>query len=153
MKKSSFRIAGMLALAFVATVQIARAQEAMVANIPFAFTAGDKTLPAGEYRVEKAANGSLTLMIRSTDGKEGMFVSSLPAVTSKPQTQSKLIFHRYGHQYFLSQVWVAGYSQGRQLHESAKEKEQTLAARNVTPDKVIIVARLNSHQTVTGTRP
>lgn len=146
MKKSFLRIAGMLALAFVATSQIARAQQPMVANVPFAFTAGDKTLPAGEYRVEKAPHSDLTLMIRSADGKEGMFVSALPAETRKPQTQSKLIFHRYGNRYFLSQVWVAGHSQGRQLHESAKEKEQALAASNAAPDNVVIfaVVRLNS---------
>ncbi len=144
MKKSILRITGLLALALVAATQIARAQEPIAVTIPFAFTAADKMLPAGEYRVEKAAQGSLVLLIRRMDGNESMFVSSFAASSSSPQTQSKLIFHRYGNQYFLSQVWVAGYTQGRQLRESAKEKEQELAASNATPEKITIVARLYS---------
>jgi len=144
MKKSFFRIAGMLALAVVATAQMARAQEPLVANIPFAFTAGEKMLPAGEYRVEKATPGSLALLIRRSDGKESTFVSSFAAESNMPNTQSKLVFHRYGNRYFLSQVWVAGHSQGRQIRETAKEKEQGLAASNWTREKVTIVARLYS---------
>src|SRR5215470_1041264 len=142
MKKSLFKLTGLVALALVATTQIARAQEPVRVTIPFAFTADDKVLPAGEYRVEKAAQGSLALMIRRIDGSEGMFVTASATASSEPQKTSKLIFHRYGNQYFLSQVWVAGYAQGRQLRKSAKEKEQTLLARNVTREEVTIVARL-----------
>ena len=144
MKKSILRITGLLALALVAATQITRAQEPIAVTIPFAFTAGDKMLPAGEYRVEKAAQGSVSLLIRRTDGKESMFVSSFAASSNVPQTQSKLIFHRYGNQYYLSQVWVAGSSQGRELRESAKEKEQALSAQNAAPEKVIVIARLYS---------
>ena len=142
MKKSLFRIASLLALAFVAATQIAQAQQPIRVTIPFAFTAGEKALPAGEYQVEKAAQGSLALMIRRIDGSEGMFVTTSATASSGPQTKSKLIFHRYGNQYFLSQVWVAGYAQGRQLRESTKEKEQTLLAQNVTREEITIVARL-----------
>jgi len=145
-KKSLFRITGLMALAFVAATQVVRAQEPVLVTIPFAFTAGEKTLPAGEYRVEKAAQGSLALMIRRIDGSEGTFVTSMPAARNKPETQSKLIFHRYGKQYFLSQIWVAGYAQGSQLRESAKEREQALSANNGIPAKVkvTIVASLYS---------
>jgi hypothetical protein len=94
--------------------------------------------------VEKAAQGSLALLIQRTDGRESMFVPANAAEAHPPKTQSKLVFHRYGDQYFLSEIWVAGYSQGRQLRESAKEKEQAVAARNATRDRVTIVARLLS---------
>src|SRR6266850_1506507 len=53
MKKQSFLMAGVLVLSSMAATQVARAQETMVVDIPFAFTAGNATLPAGEYRVEK----------------------------------------------------------------------------------------------------
>lgn len=146
MKKSLFRIAALTALAFVAATQVAQAQQPIVVDIPFAFTAGEKALPAGEYRVEKAAQGTLALMIRRSDGSEGAFVTPMPTAKSEPEKQSKLIFHRYGNQYFLSQIWVAGYAQGSQLRESAREKEKALSASNDAPEKikVTIVARLYS---------
>lgn len=142
MKNAFFRITGILTLAFVAATPIVRAQEPLVATIPFAFAAGGMTFPAGEYRVEKLAQGSAMLLIRHTDRSAAMIVRSNAADAGSRQTQSKLVFHRHGNRYFLSQVWVAGYTQGRELPESAAEKELALGAHNETPDQVTIVARL-----------
>jgi hypothetical protein len=144
MKNTVYRITGILALACLATIQVARAQEPVLASIPFQFTAGQATLPAGEYRVQKVRDGSSVLMIRNTEGNGAIMVMTLPASVNAPQTQTKLIFHRYGNHYFLAQVWTAGSARGRELPKSAKEKEQALAARNETPDRVTIVARLIS---------
>lgn len=143
MKNTLCRIAGILALAFLVTSQVARAQEPVVANIPFQFTAGEMTLPAGEYRVQKVSDSSSALqLIRSTDGKGAAMVVTFAASVNSPQAKSKLVFNRYGDHYFLTQVWSGGSSRGRQLRKSAKEKEQALAARNETRDQVTIVARL-----------
>ena len=141
MKHVFFRITIMWALAFIAATQPLRAQEPLLANIPFAFTAGEKALPAGEYRVEKPASGSLVLLIQRTDRSAVAFVPSTAAQGNAPQTQSKLVFHRLGNHYFLSKVWIAGYSQGRELPQTKQEKEQALAS-NKTADQVTIVARL-----------
>jgi len=144
MKNVLLRMTGMLALALLVTTQAVRAQGPVLANIPFAFTAGDTVLPAGEYRVDKVEGGSSVLLIRCTEGKPAIMVPTLPAASHGPQDKTKLIFHRYGNRYFLAQVWSAGSSRGRELPKSAKEKEQALAARNVTPDEVTIVAQLIS---------
>jgi len=141
MKNTLCRITGILALAFLATTQVARAQEPLLASIPFQFTAGQMTLPAGEYRVQNTGEAPF-LLIQRTDGSAATYVMSNAVQVKKPQTQSKLIFHRSGKRYFLSQVWVEGHSRGRQLPPSAKEKEQALLARNEAPDQVTIVARL-----------
>lgn len=142
MKKAFFRIAIMLALAFMAASQAVRAQQPLLVNIPFEFTAGTMVLPAGEYRVQKAADYSSTLLIQRTDRSAAILTQSFATASSAPQTQSKLIFHRYGNRYFLSQVWIAGSERGRELPKSDKEKEQAMAARNEAPDQVTIVARL-----------
>ncbi len=142
MKNTLCRITGILALASLATTQVARAQEAVLANIPFAFTAGQMTLPAGEYRVQKLTNDSSPLLIRSTDGDGASIVMTFAASANAPQDKSKLVFHRYGNRYFLAQVWTAGSARGRELPKSAKEKEQALAAHNEAPEQVTIVARL-----------
>ena len=144
MKKALFRMTmtGMLALAFLAANQPLRAQERLVANIPFAFTVGKVTLPAGEYRVQKCTSDSAMLLIHATDRNEATFAISNAVATNKPQPQSKLVFHRHGDSYFLYQIWRAGESRGRELPPSAKEKEQGLLAHSERPDQVTIVASL-----------
>ena len=142
MKNALLRMTGILALALLATTQVVRAQEPVVANIPFAFTAGETVLRAGEYRVEKVRQTSPSLLIRCTEGSPAIMVMTSPAATNGPQEKSKLIFHRYGNRYFLVQVWSAGSDRGRQLPKSAKEKEQGLLAHNERPDQVTIVASL-----------
>src|ERR1700746_4193782 len=107
MKNTLCRITGILALAFLAITQVALAQEPVVANIPFQFTAGQTTLPAGEYRVQKVRDVSSALLIRSMEGR-AIIVMTSPALANAPQAKSKLIFHRYGNRYFLAQVWSAG---------------------------------------------
>ena len=142
MKNTLCRITGILALAFLATTQVALAQEAVLANIPFAFTAGKMALPAGEYRVDKLSSGSDSLLVvRRTHCCASTIVISNAVEVNKPQAQTKLIFRHISKRYFLSQVWVAGNSRGRELPPPAKEKERLLA-RNEAPDQVTIVASL-----------
>jgi len=100
------------------------------------------TFPAGEYRVQKAGENSPVLLIQRADRTVAALAPSFAAAANERQAQTKLVFHRYGDRYFLSQVWVAGSSRGRELPKSAKEKEQALAARNETRDEVTIIARL-----------
>ena len=144
MKKVLCRVTGMLALAFLAAHAV-EAQEPVLVNIPFAFTAGRVALPAGEYRVQNTGEASALVLIQRTDHSAATFVISNAVEANRPQAQSKLIFRCYGDRYFLSQIWVEGHSRGRELAPSAKEKEQQgLLARHEAPDQVTIVARLIS---------
>jgi hypothetical protein len=142
MKKTLRRISGVLALAFLAAAPAVRAQDALLVNIPFAFTAGQMTLPAGEYRIQKVGDNSPALLIQRTDRSAAELVMSMAVDTNRKQPeQSKAVFHKYGERYFLAQIWTTGL-QGRQLLESAKEKEQALVAHDQRPEQITIVARL-----------
>lgn len=95
----------------------------LYANIPFAFEAGDKTLPSGDYTVSAIPSGSDALTITDRNGK---IVKVLPANSNKTEDSevlkiAKLVFHRYGKSYFLSQVWPAGKAEYRQLPKSSQE--------------------------------
>lgn len=142
MKKAFFRITAILPLAFLAASSGVQAQEPLLVKIPFAFTAGKMTLPAGEYRVRNTAEASSALLIQRTDGSAATYVMPNAVQANRPQTRSKLIFRCYGTRYFLSQVWIKGHSRGKELPPSAKEKEQAQLARSEAPDQVTIVARL-----------
>jgi len=110
--------------------------------IPFSFTLGDKTFPAGRYSIEPVsfAGTSLNskLLIRSTDGHRSTLVSTLPIQASAMRVESKLVFSRYGDQYFLSRAWMAGSSAGREIRKS--RAEERLAKSAVAPQSVSISA-------------
>jgi hypothetical protein len=142
MKKRILVTATLFLFSIIVAAQVAQADEPMLVNIPFAFVAGNATLPAGEYRVEKMDGNSAVVLIRCSDASTAAMVLSNATQAKETQTQSKLVFKRYDQRYFLSQVWTAGSIRGRELLKSRAEKEITQSARFETKDEVTLVARL-----------
>lgn len=103
------------------------------ANIPFDFNISEKKLPAGEYSVGRAINHSDDLLVSISDreGRSKAIRLSNAVVRSRPNGKALLVFHRYGDQYFLFQVWPAGATVGREFQKSKSEREvQKQLARN-----------------------
>jgi len=82
-------------------------QRLMKVDIPFAFSVEDHSLPAAEYLVF-TVTPERSIRFISTDGKHSAIVNTLPNYASLPSENSRLVFHRYGNEYFLEQVWTAG---------------------------------------------
>jgi hypothetical protein len=146
MKKRIFVMTSLLVLSILAASQVARAQENMVVKVPFAFVAGQAVLPAGEYRVDLSISNSALLLTQIGNPYAAAIVVTMPTQANQPQSDSKLVFHRYGNRYFLSQCWKAGSSSGRQLRKSEREEEIALAASIQTPEQVLVTLRLNPPQ-------
>lgn len=142
MKKRIFAVASLFAVCSFGATQVARAQEPIKVDIPFAFSAGNAALPAGEYRVEKLNGNGAVLLVRCAEPTASAMVMTNPAGGGNQQTKSKLVFHRYGNRYFLSQVWSAGSSHGRELRKSTQEKEIALSAKAEPQNEVVLYARL-----------
>jgi hypothetical protein len=144
MKMRALVMAGMMALTAMACTRVAQAQQMLVINIPFDFVAGNRTLPAGEYSIKVAAPERTLLLIDRKDAAASAFMNTNPVVKTEIQTESKMIFNRYGDRYFLSEVWTAGTSRGRQLLKSAREMEMAQIAKSETQGQVTLVADLLS---------
>ena len=97
----------------------------MKADVPFAFSVADQQFPAGQYVV--AGVGSQGVLAVRGSGKQFKMIVSHEVESAKPSQTSKLVFHRYGDQYILSEIWLQGEIRGRQLPRTKLEKE--LAAR------------------------
>ncbi len=91
---------------------------ALQINIPFDFSVGDKLMKSGEYVI--APNGDKALTFKSTGGN-GSAVTLTNAVISTKGDGPRLVFHRYGGQYFLTQAWLTHAEKGWELFVSAKE--------------------------------
>ena len=98
---------------------------------------GDKELRAGEYLVKSV--GSLgnqnLLQFGSENGDVQQFFIALPIETNKARNHERLVFHHDGNQYFLSQVWLSGAENGRELIPEAQEKKT--ATNRSTGDQVV----------------
>jgi hypothetical protein len=84
----------------------------MKVNVPFGFGVEDRSLPAGEYSIF-TVTPERSIRIVSADGKHSVVINTLPNYANAPSTKSSLVFHKYGDEYFLTQVWTAGQNVGR----------------------------------------
>jgi hypothetical protein len=116
-----------VALAFVTAVASANAQS--IANVPFDFVAGGKSMAAGHYNVSNSTTGGEIVRI-SSSSNETAFSLATKLNNGRPAQKSKLVFHRYGNRYFLAEIWKAGDSQGQKLVKSREERavERELAS-------------------------
>ena len=94
------------------------------AKIPFDFSVGNKKLEAGEYTFSRSSGfGDIwTMLVSSADSSTRMFQSTSAAQVLRPTDDSTLVFHKYGDQYFLEQIWTGGEQEGTQLPESHGER-------------------------------
>jgi len=99
-------LAGVLAVS--AEAQTSSTQR-VIANIPFAFSAGKTTLPAGRYTITvlNPTSDRKTLQIRSMNGRASALVLTMTSDGNVSDT-AKLVFDRYGDQYFFAQAQLAG---------------------------------------------
>lgn len=120
--KKSMLCAGLFqfVVALVLAAPAVAQQSQYTIRVPFSFNVNARVLPAGEYDVCVAASGAV--QIRGMTSSAIFGASRLNQSPREPKN-AELVFHRYGQQYFLSQVWLAGFGQGYQLPASSAELE------------------------------
>jgi hypothetical protein len=102
------RTKSMLLTAFLALATIAYGQTTLSVNIPFAFTAGGKLLPAGQYEITTSAEDPI-VRVFSTAKKTEAFAKVLTRLAAAMHTtpqDAHLIFDKIGENYTLSEVWL-----------------------------------------------
>ena len=103
-------------------------------NVPFDYKVGNATMKAGDCSIHRAGTEN-ALVIRG-NGSSALTLSG--SVSGKAASATKLVFNKYGDQYFLAQIWIGGENTGRQLPMTHAEKELMSRAE---PDSVVIVAQ------------
>ncbi|PYS64527.1 MAG: hypothetical protein DMF76_04495 [Acidobacteria bacterium] len=147
MKKQAYTMIALLVLVGSMAVA-AQAQTSgrtqLIANIPFQFNVGNKTLPAGEYSVRQVNPDSDcgVLLLSSRDGNASAMIQ-VDSVIGKAQETAKLTFHRYGNKYFFAQAWIDGDNTGMQAPKSKAERaaESELAGLQSKTETVALRAR------------
>ena len=119
------------AVVFLGIAQSARADEEVVARVPFDFIVGGQRLPAGKYVVTQ--NRAL-VSIASADRRHFAFVLMNPMSTGEAWTAPRLVFERIGEDHFLSQV-VAGRKGGSEVLLTPAQMERQIQRVEVASDR------------------
>ena len=133
-----------LLAALVVTTAYAGRTPGAVVEIPFDFHVAGKVLPAGRYIVTRSTQASAEgLSLKSLESKAGVFVLTSTVKAADRQSASRLVFTRYGDQYFLSQYWTSGESTGHALIKSEREGEiqNEMAKNGLKPESITVIAK------------
>jgi hypothetical protein len=109
------------------------------ATVPFDFTVGTKLLPSGTYTIEKESTNAHVIVIESHD-KPIAVLSLVNSDSNKSPNGGKLLFHKYGGQYFLSEILCDRVGMNVELTPSKTEKRAQLQQATLKPDSETVVA-------------
>ena len=128
MKKHLFALILALGLGLGINVDQSYAQTSLTirVEIPFAFTANRKTLPAGTYRITPVSDNRSVWRIHGEDSGEFISVNALTAVERSGDL--RVTFHRYGEMHFLAGFTTPLY----EIDLPASRAEKTLLAAGHT---------------------
>jgi hypothetical protein len=104
------------------------------ATVPFDFTVGNELLPAGTYTIKEQSDH---LIVIQNHDKPIAMLSLVNGDSNRSPNGGKLKFHRYGSQYFLSEILCDQANMNLQVPTSKTEKttalqEAKLRARSET---------------------
>jgi hypothetical protein len=113
-----------LALSFLVSLAAlpaaAKSVDGMRAQVPFDFHVGERLVRAGDYVVTSMTADEQVLRIRGDKGLATTITNS-GQERGTGEGHARLVFHKYGDQYFLAAVWGSD-NTGRTLSESKRER-------------------------------
>jgi hypothetical protein len=90
-------------------------------KIPFDFSIGKKSFPAGEYTLQRSLQH--TMVLRNDRGQVLTNIATNSVESGEAPSSVKVVFNGYSERYFLAQVWEEGNSNGQQVIKSPVEIE------------------------------
>lgn len=131
-----------LLLVLMPVLAAAQSHDQMRIEVPFSFTISDQKLPAGTYIVQQREGQLMSL--RNNEGTGSYFVVVIPQdllghqAYFEQEPQAKMVFHRYGDQYFLAEMGM-GNAGSWQFERSPYENQFVIAG--VQPQRVVVAGK------------
>src|ERR1043165_5281154 len=125
MKQQIFKLTAIVAifLGVAVTGVQAQAPSKVEVNIPFEFSAGTKTLPAGVYSIKRLSGNNL--IMRRVDGKSTVILNAPLNLTSLDDKGERVVFSKSGDDYYLSEIWLTA-DTGRELIKPRRTRNEIL---------------------------
>jgi hypothetical protein len=109
------------------------------ATVPFDFTVGNKLFPSGTYTIQQQSMNANLIVIRSHD-KQISALSLVRRDGNKSPKGGKLLFHKYGGQYFLSEILCDRADMNVSIPRSKAEKRAQLQQATLELSSPTVVA-------------
>lgn len=134
--KNCVLIAVVMCIAFISLAAVpVYGQVLFEGNVPFDFCVSGGVLPAGEYSIHRIGWSNEALSLSS-----GVrWVEIMMPLTTESRTDfetPKLVFHRYGNEYFLAEIWTSNDNAVRKLADHPRERQ--LAKAGVSPEVAFV---------------
>ena len=103
-----FLCTAVLTLAAV-TAATAQVPYAVIAQVPFAFTVGNVSLPAGTYEF-RASNNLDDMSVAEVTGKETIVASVISRLSPRLESENEgsVVFDVVGESHYLSEIYIPG---------------------------------------------
>ena len=138
------RFIGVASLVGLAGVSAASAQNpSMTATVPFEFTIGKTSIPRDVYDVSRPAGRADVLLFRSA--RRAFFIVGHGTESTDRNETPRLVFRRYGEQYFLREVRFLD-SLGVNVPETREERQAAEHLADGHDTAVEAVAVLAQHR-------
>ena len=144
MKNVRILITTVLLLAAVSVYVQAQERPLLTATVPFAFTVENSNLPAGAYTVSILPPYNM-IKVQSADGRKATMISAIPSRELGESKQAKLVFHRFGNEYFLAQIWEQGSNVHRDLRRGNRARELARSGDRIQSATIFASASNGSH--------
>ncbi len=137
MTKKLVKVLGLFSMLLLVSLAAHAETVLCTAKIPFDFTVGKMTLPAGEYMVVKLEWPQPIYELRSmTDNSATFFTAIVEEPKSEGNSEVAFMFNAYGDNHFLSAVLMGTAEASLYLPKSKHERE--LTAMGKVPEKILI---------------
>jgi hypothetical protein len=128
----------LLAIANFAMAGTSFAQSnAVRAKVPFDFTVGKQLLPAGTYTIKAKSSG---LIVIQNHDKPITVLTMVEQDGNRSPNGGKLMFHKYGDQYFLSEILCDWVDMDVAFRPSKIEKRVQLQQAMIHPSSEVFIA-------------
>ena len=113
--------------------------ETAKANVKFAFQIGDRTYPAGEYRIGSInLQSDNILLIRSVDdANKRQIIVANHSIRGTGQTPT-LVFQKYGENYFLTKIFLNTEQWGYAIRPSRRQRESGKNLALASPETIAV---------------
>ncbi len=111
---------------------VAQTGRTMLVRVPFGFTVNDRQLPPGKYTVEIFSSG-VGMALHGPRGV-GVLVPAFSPISSASTRsfERRLVFHRFGEEYFLAEVWTSERGQKVLPGERHRQMLTTVRAEQIS---------------------
>ena len=123
----------MMLVAGAAMPALAQYNGPMKVTVPFNFVVENERMQAGDYTIQRVANGQLRIQSNNnnSDRRTAVTFLAIPKEGKGTPEKAHFIFHRYGGDYFLATIWTPGLETGWEVLQGKLETE--LARKGTSP--------------------